>query len=211
MNLDKNNAIVHIIDDDDIMLNLLSEMVRSIGLGTRCYANGDEFVSKYVQLPCECIVSDLRMPGISGIQLQKLLHSRYPLPSPLLLITGYAEVNTAVEAMKLGAFDYIEKPVNGLAFLEKVQSALETSKGLNRERLERSAREARLALLTSKEREVLGKLLLGNTSKEIATALGLSVRTVENHRARMMSKLHVNTATELVREFLLAKPENAGG
>lgn len=196
------SAIVHIVDDDSVMQSLLAEMIHSIGLKTLCYNNGDNFLQRYVQLPCECIVSDVRMPGISGIQLQKALKEKFPVPSPLLLITGYADVSSAVEAMKMGAWDYIEKPVNALAFIEKVQAALGMSKQLHRERLDRSARDARLSLLTKKEQEVLEYLLKGATSKQIARDMNLSTRTVENHRARLMAKLHVNSAAELMKEFL---------
>lgn len=202
------SAVVHIIDDDTIMQSLLAEMVNSVGLKTLCYNSGNAFLQAYAQLPCECIVSDVRMPGISGIQLQKALKEKFDIVSPLLLITGYADVSSAVEAMKQGAFDYIEKPVNALAFIEKVQAALQQSKQLNKERLQRSARDARLALLTKKEQEVLELLLQGGTSKQIANAMGLSTRTVENHRARLMAKLHVGSSAELMKEFLLtASPD----
>ncbi len=196
------NGIVHIIDDDELMRELLADLVGSIGIPTQLFASGDTFLAKYVQQPCECIISDIRMPGISGIQLQKLLLERYSYPSPLMLVTGFAEVSTAVEAMKLGAFDFIEKPISGLEFIEKVQGALALSRTNYQRRLNQSARDARLALLTLKEREVLDKILEGSTSKTIADELSLSVRTVENHRARMMSKLHVSSAAELMREFL---------
>src|SRR5690606_31494914 len=108
--------------------------------------------------------------------------------------TGYAEVSAAVEAMKQGAFDFVEKPINGHQFLEKLQSALALSRQLHQKRMELSAREARIALLTPKEQEVLEAVLEGLASKDIAQKLNLSVRTIENHRARIMEKLRVNSA-----------------
>ncbi len=116
-------------------------------------------------------------------------------------MTGYAEVSAAVEAMKLGAFDFVEKPVNGYQFLEKVEGALKLSQDLHSQRMHQSAREARLALLTPKEREILEDVLKGQSSKDIASESGLSIRTVENHRSRLMAKLRVKSTVDLVREF----------
>lgn len=195
---------VHIIDDDDIMLELMRSLVGSIGAEVSCYRSALAFLEQYTQGSCECVVSDIRMPGISGLHLQRELQQRYPVPPPLILVTGYAEVSAAVEGMKQGAFDFVEKPLDGHRFLDKVQAALNLSRDLHQQRLQRSAREARLALLTPKEREVLEAVLQGQSSKEIARQLGLSVRTVENHRAHLMEKLRVKSAVELVRDFLLA-------
>lgn len=195
------NSRVHIIDDDSIILDLLKSMVESIGIVPSCYNSAEKFLETYTQAPRECVVSDIRMPGLSGLQLQKRLQEKYPVPPPLILVTGYAEVSAAVEAMKQGAYDFVEKPVNGYQFLEKVQGALEVSQELHAQRLHQSARDARLALLTPKEREVLEEVLKGQSSKDIASDLGLSTRTVENHRSRLMAKLRVKSTVDLVREF----------
>lgn len=195
------NSRVYIIDDDSIMLDLLKNMVESSGLVPTCFSGAEKFLDEYVQAPRECVVSDIRMPGLSGLQLQKLLQEKYQVPPPLILVTGFAEVSAAVEAMKQGAYDFVEKPVNGYQFLEKVQGALTKSQELHAQRLHQSARDARLALLTPKEREVLEEVLKGQSSKDIATDLGLSTRTVENHRSRLMAKLRVKSTVDLVREF----------
>mgnify|MGYP006330762671 CR=1 FL=1 len=193
---------VHLIDDDDIMLELLVSLVESIGAAAIAHPSAQAFLDQYCQNPCECVVSDIRMPGISGLHLQRALQQRFAVPPPLIFVTGYAEVSAAVESMKQGAFDFVEKPLDGHRFLEKVQAALTLSRDLHEQRLQRSVREARLALLTPKEREVLEAVLLGLSSKEIAARLGLSARTVENHRARLMEKLRAKSTVELVREFL---------
>ena len=195
---------VYLIDDDSIMLEMMRGLVVATGARALCFTSAEQFLKDYGQTPCECVVSDIRMPGVSGLQLQRELQQRFDVPPPLILVTGYAEVSAAVDAMKQGAFDFVEKPLDGHHFLEKVQAALNLSRDLHQHRMQRAAREARLALLTPKEREVLNGVLKGWPSKEIARHLGLSVRTVENHRAHLMEKLRVKTAVELVRDFMLA-------
>ncbi|HVK98542.1 MAG TPA: response regulator [Dongiaceae bacterium] len=197
---------VYLIDDDDIILELMTDLVASIGAEASGFRSATDFLDQYSPCPCECVVSDVRMPGVSGLHLQRELQSRFEVPPPLILVTGYAEVSAAVEGMKQGAFDFVEKPLDGHRFLEKVQAALNLSCDLHQARLQQSARAARLALLTPKEREVLDEVLKGLSSKEIAQHLGLSVRTVENHRARLMDKLRVKSALELVRDFLPRGP-----
>lgn len=203
MSLSPARPIVYVIDDDSIMLDLVRGLVSTLGVESEGFSSAESFLARYRQNPCECVVSDMRMPGVSGLQLQRELQLRFPLPPPLILITGYGQVSAAVDAMKQGVFDFVEKPLEGHRFLEKVQAALNASRDLHQQRLYRSAREARLALLTPKEREILEAVLQGLSSKEIAQQQNLSVRTVENHRARLMDKLRVKSALELVREFLL--------
>ncbi len=196
-------ATAYLIDDDSITLELMSGIIEPIGVEAVCFSDAEAFLSAYSPKPCECVISDMRMPGVSGLQLHKVLQQRYPVPPPLIIVTGYAEVSAAVEAMKQGAYDFVEKPINGHQFLEKLQTALSLSRQLHQRRLDLSAREARIALLTPKEQEVLQAVLEGMPSKDIAQKLNLSVRTVENHRARIMEKLRVNSAMELMRDFML--------
>lgn len=194
-------ATAYLIDDDSITLELMSGIVEPIGVTPLCFNDAEAFLAAYSPRPCECVISDMRMPGVSGLQLHKALQLRYAVPPPLIIVTGYAEVSAAVEAMKQGAFDFVEKPINGHQFLEKLQAALALSRQLHQQRLYMTARAARIALLTPKEHEVLQAVLEGLPSKEIAGKLNLSVRTIENHRARIMEKLRVNSAMELMREF----------
>src|SRR5688572_6998498 len=198
------SATVYLIDDDSITLELMSGIVESTGVEPVCFSDAEAFLAAYSPRPCECVISDMRMPGVSGLQLHKTLQSRYAVPPPLIIVTGYAEVSAAVEAMKQGAFDFVEKPINGHQFLEKLQTALALSRQLHQRRLQLATREARIALLTPKEQEVLQAVLDGLPSKDIAGKLNLSVRTVENHRARIMEKLRVNSAMELMRDFMLS-------
>lgn len=197
-------ATAYLIDDDSITLELMSGIIEPIGVEPVCFNDAEAFLSAYTPRPCECVISDMRMPGVSGLQLHKVLQQRYPVPPPLIIVTGYAEVTAAVEAMKQGAFDFVEKPINGHQFLEKLQAALSLSRQLHQKRLDLSARDARIALLTPKEQEVLQAVLEGLPSKDIANKLNLSVRTVENHRARIMEKLRVNSAMELMRDFMVS-------
>lgn len=196
-------ATAYLIDDDSITLELMSGLIEPIGIEAHCFANAEAFLTAYSPRPCECVITDMRMPGVSGLQLHKVLQQRYPVPPPLIIVTGYAEVSAAVEAMKQGAFDFVEKPINGHQFLEKLQAALALSRQLHQTRMDLSAREARIALLTPKEQEVLQGVLEGLPSRDIALRLNLSVRTVENHRARIMEKLRVGSAMELMRDFML--------
>ena len=197
-------ATAYLIDDDSITLELMSGIIEPLGVESACFNDAEAFLSAYTPRPCECVISDMRMSGVSGLQLHKVLQQRYPVPPPLIIVTGYAEVTAAVEAMKQGAFDFVEKPINGHQFLEKLQAALSLSRQLHQKRLDLSARDARIALLTPKEQEVLQAVLEGLPSKDIASKLNLSVRTVENHRARIMEKLRVNSAMELMRDFMVS-------
>lgn len=196
-------ATAYLIDDDSITLELMSGIIEPLGVAPVCFNDAEAFLAAYAPRPCECVISDMRMPGVSGLQLHKALQARYAVPPPLIIVTGYAEVSAAVEAMKQGAFDFVEKPINGHQFLEKLQAALALSRQLHQQRLHLAAREARIALLTPKEQEVLHAVLEGLPSKDIASKLNLSVRTVENHRARIMEKLRVNSAMELMRDFIV--------
>ncbi|OZY84221.1 DNA-binding response regulator [Cellvibrio mixtus] len=195
-------ATAYLIDDDSITLELMGGIIEPIGVTPLCFNSAEAFLSAYSPRPCECVISDMRMPGVSGLQLHKVLQARYPVPPPLIIVTGYAEVSAAVEAMKQGAFDFVEKPIQGHQFLEKLQAALALSRELHHQRLQLATREARIALLTPKEQEVLQEVLEGLSSKDIAAKLNLSVRTVENHRARIMEKLRVGSALELMRAFI---------
>lgn len=194
-------AVVHVIDDDDIALWMFRELLQGIGAEIRTFSSAREFLAGYRPGPCECLVCDLRMPEIGGLDVQqRLLDTGSHLP--IILVSGYADVPQAVEAIKKGAFDFLEKPVDGALLIAKVRNALERSRQLHAEHLARITREARLALLTGKERQIAEFVAAGKSSPRIAQELDISVRTVENHRARLMEKLHVDSVAELVRLFL---------
>lgn len=197
----RQDGTVYLVDDDPAVLKMLHALVATIGVDVRPFAAAKDFLAAYHPLPCECLVCDLRMPDIDGLGLQKRLQAMTGAP-PIIFLTGFAEVNVAVEAMKHGAFDFVEKPFSAQALLGKIQSALDLSRARYAQWLEGQALEARLALLTPRERSVARHVVDGRSSREIAELLGLSVRTVENHRTRIMEKLHVESTVDLVKLFL---------
>lgn len=194
-------AVVYLVDDDPSILKMLQAMVASIGVEALPFSSARNFLAAYRPTPCECLVCDIRMPDIDGIGLQKTLETM-KATVPIIFITGFAEVATAVEAMKNGAFDFIEKPFSAQSLLGKIQSALESSKARYARWLAHQAITARLDLLTPREKSVVDHVVAGRSSREISAELGISVRTVENHRARILEKLHVESTVDLVKLFL---------
>ena len=192
---------VYLVDDDQKVLNMLQSLVATIGVDARAYLSAREFLAAYRPLPCQCLVCDLRMPDIDGLGLQEKLQTLSGAP-PIIFLTGYAEVNVAVDAMKHGAFDFLEKPFRAQALLGKIQAALEASRAQHARLLAAQANEARLALLTPRERDVLRHVIDGLSSRQIAETLGLTVRTIENERARILDKLQVESTVDLVKLFL---------
>ena len=193
--------IVYLVDDDATILRLLQAMLASISVDARAFSSATDFLSAYIPTPCECLVCDIRMPNIDGIELQKRLKTM-GATLPILFLSGFAEVSIAVEAMKYGAFDFLEKPFSAQSLLNKIQSALESSRKNYDQWLEQQSIKARMDLLTPRERNVVSHVVSGNSSREISELLGISVRTVENHRTRIMEKLHVESTVDLVRLFL---------
>lgn len=193
--------IIYIIDDDEISLWMLKEFVQGIGADVRTYSSAIAFLKSYRPGPHECLICDLRMPELGGLDVQRQLLEKGDA-LPILFVSAYPEVHAAVQAIKRGAVDFLQKPVNGSVLLQKAQSALAYSRELHSARLARITREARLSLLTPKERQIAEMVVDGKSSPRIAEELQISVRTVENHRARLMDKLHAGTVVELVKLFL---------
>lgn len=191
---------VYVVDDDPTVLRMLHSLIKTIGVSVRPFPSADEFLRTYEQTPCECLLCDIRMPGMDGLEVQRRLAER-GAALPIIFLTGHAEVGSAVQAMKGGAFDFLEKPFGAQALLGRIQSALEYSRVQHAERLAESATAARIALLTPKERSIVRHVVDGRSSREISELLGISVRTVENHRARVLEKLHVASTVELVKMF----------
>lgn len=193
--------IVYVIDDDDMALWMFREFLADVEADIRTFTSAQTFLDAYHPGPHECLICDLRMPGIDGLEVQRqLLEKGSHLP--IILVSGYPAVHCAVEAIKKGAVDFLEKPVDGALLVEKVQSALARSQQLHEEEQLRAMRETRLSSLTPKERQIAELVITGRSSPKIAEDLQISVRTVENHRARLMEKLNVTSAIELVRLFL---------
>ena len=197
------DPVVYVIDDDDAARESLEFLLRSANLVVKTYDSGAAFLRTLSQIAYGCIITDVRMPGLSGIELLRHLKDS-DLKLPVIVITGHGDVPIAVEAMKLGAVDFFEKPFDGDKIIEAVQSALsDWQKDADRE-TERREVQDRLATLTPREREVLRALVAGNPNKVIAYDLGISPRTVEIYRANVMTKMKARSLSELVRLVLHA-------
>jgi two-component system response regulator FixJ len=195
--------MVYVVDDDDAMRSSLKWLIESVGLRVETFGSADEFLSCYYPGRTGCLLLDVRMPGMSGLDLQEYLANRH-IQLPVIIITGHGDVPMAVRAMKAGALDFIEKPFNDEALLDAIRRAL----ALAVEQRTVQARQAdiatRLALLTPREHEVMEMVADGRSNKEIANALGVSAKTVEAHRARVMEKTGARSLAELVRMVLTA-------
>lgn len=190
--------LIHVVDDDSTSRWLIEEMLQGIGADIRAYPDAQAFLAAWRPTECECLVTDLRMPDVSGLELQRRLLEQ-GASIPILFISAYSEIAAAVTAVKRGAVDFLEKPVHAGELREKVQAALNTSRQLHSLHREKETREARLSLLTAREREIAALVANGLSSREVAAQFSLSVRTVENHRSRIMEKLRVRSAVELAR------------
>jgi FixJ family two-component response regulator len=190
--------IVYIVDDDPGARRSLAYLVTSVGWEAETFASGQAFLEGCDPSRPACLLLDLRMPRMSGLQLQNEMSAR-GLRMPTIMITAYAEVSAAVRALKAGAIDFIEKPFSDLALLEKINHAVELAVAAASERDTRAALTARLDRLTPREREVLHGVAKGQPNKQIAAKLGLSVKTIEIHRASLMRKMEVTSVAELVR------------
>jgi len=194
---------VFVVDDDRAMRDSLSWLLDSVGLRVRSYATAAEFLADHDPAQPGCLVLDVRMPGMSGLDLQAEL-ARRGVELPTIVITGHAEVSMAVRAVKAGALDFIEKPFSDQLLLDRVRQALEIDLEVREVRRRREDALRRLATLTAREREVLNLVVAGKQNKEIASELGVSPKTVEVHRAHVMSKMCVDSLAELIRITLLA-------
>ena len=194
------SAIVHLIDDDEDVRRALAFLLGTAGLAVKVYESAILFLDNYNGAQTGCIVSDVRMPGMDGLQLLKRL-KEMDVKLPVIVLTGHADVALAVEAMKAGAADFIEKPFSDEVLLNAIQSALaQRFSHLPRGNAEQI--RSRMTSLTPREREVLDGLLRGHPNKTIAYDLGLSPRTVEVHRANVMTKMAASSLSELVRMAL---------
>jgi FixJ family two-component response regulator len=195
--------IVFVVDDDRAMRDSLRWLLESVGLSVRTYATAAEFLDDHDPAQPGCLVLDVRMPGMSGLDLQTELAQR-GAELPTIVVTGHAEVAMAVRAVKAGAIDFIEKPFSDQLLLDRVRQALEIDRQSREIRIRREEARRRLASLSAREREVLSLVAAGKANKEIAAALGLSPKTVEVHRAHVMAKMAVDSLAELIRVALLA-------
>ncbi len=188
---------VFIVDDNAVIRDGIGQLVETVGLKAKTFTSAQEFLDSYDTLWSGCLVLDIRMPGISGLQLQeKLIES--DIEFPIIFITGYGSVRMGVDAVKKGAVDFIEKPFEDQYLLDQINSAIAKDAKDRKTRSERQAVEARLAFLTPRERQVLSLIKGDKNNKTIALELCLSQKTVEGHRAHVMEKMQVETIAGLV-------------
>jgi FixJ family two-component response regulator len=188
---------VFIVDDDPAMRESLCFLVGSVGLEVAAFSAAQEFLDRYDPRHPGCLVLDIRMPGMSGLELQdRLLESGIRIP--IVMVTGFGDVPMAVRAMKRGAIGFIEKPFTDQDLLDRVNEALVADREWRVARAKREDLEARVAKLTPRERQVMDFVLAGKPNKLIAGELGLSPKTIEVHRARMMEKMQVRSLAELL-------------
>lgn len=195
------NSVVHLIDDDADVRRALAFLLGTAGLAVRIYESASEFLQQDLPSLTGCVVTDVRMPGIDGLELLKRLTGG-GIRLPVVVMTGHADVPLAVEAMKSGAVDFIEKPFADEVLLAAIQMAVARGSSMGQADGQSAQVRARLATLSSRERDVLTGLLAGHPNKTIAYDLGLSPRTVEVHRANVMTKMAATSLSELVRMTL---------
>ena len=194
---------VFIVDDDPAVRDAVSLLLRTSGLTVATFASAAAFLASSAAQQAGCLVLDVRMPGMSGLDLQKQLRAQ-GCCIPILFMTGHGDVPMAIRAMKGGAFDFIEKPFQGETLLQRVREALALDARQRQRQAIRTEATARLALLSAREREVLDRAAAGQYNKVIAAELGISLSTVEIHRKRVMEKLEAESLADLIRILALA-------
>ncbi|MBN8889182.1 MAG: hypothetical protein ABS99_05065 [Acetobacteraceae bacterium SCN 69-10] len=198
--------MVHVVDDDAAVRRTLALVLTAHNLPVRCYDSAEQLLSSLDGIEPGCMVVDLRMPGMNGMALQRELVRR-GCRLPVIIVTGHAEVAVAVQAMKAGAVDFLEKPYSEATMLAAIRAALAQLADAGQHEAQAAAAAQRVATLTPREREVLHWLLDGCGNKMIAQTLGISPRTVEIHRARLMEKLECRSLAEVLRTALAAGVE----
>lgn len=193
--------IVFVVDDDSGVRSSIRILLKSVGINTTAFASAREFLAAYDQSQPGCLVLDIRMPGMSGMELQQELN-RLGAVIPVVFITGHGDVPMAVEAMQQGAFDFLQKPFRDQDLIHRIQKALERDTAHRDALRQTDSIKTRLESLTPREREVLELLAEGKQNKVMAAELGLSQRTVEIHRANVMDKMQARSVAQLVRMLL---------
>lgn len=195
------NVTVHIVDDDIGMLTYLSELVSTINYKSKTYDNANDFLNTYNDEGLGCLVLDLRLPGISGLELQQQLASNN-IDLPVIMISGFGDVPTAVKAMKAGVLDFLEKPFKGQDLLDLIHNAVSKHKIDRHNNNNQNKTMERINSLTKREKEVMKHVVTGTLNKDIAKQLEISVKTVEVHRSNLMEKMAANSVADLVRMSL---------
>jgi len=201
--MSSDKAIVHVIDDDDAVRESLAFLLGTAGIDVKTYESAVAFLDVAPEVKLGCVITDVRMPELSGVDLLRRLQE-LKLGVPVIVITGHGDVPLAVEAMKIGAVDFLEKPFDDEVLLASVRSALNQLDRDHKRQAERGEIEGRLAALSNRERDVLEGLVAGHANKQIAFDLGISPRTIEIYRANLMTKMQAASLSDLVRMALIA-------
>jgi FixJ family two-component response regulator len=196
------NPIVYIIDDDLAMVESLTWNIESVGLKVRAYIKAQDFLDDYDPQQHGCLLLDVRMPGISGPELQSKLNNYSIATIPIIFISGHGDVPLAVRVMKAGAIDFLTKPFNDQVLLESINKALRIDKANRDKRQESAQAKAKFSLLSPREIQVLQGIVAGKPNKVISAELRISLKTVEAHRASVMKKMGVKSVPELVKLVL---------
>ena len=199
---------VHIIDDDQALRESLAFLLRTHQLEVRCFDSAKTFVDALPDASLGCVITDIRMPGMSGIDLLRRL-KELKVGVPVIVITGHGDVSLAVEAMKIGAADFFEKPFNDDQLVASVRAALQQRQDQTKRGAERTEIEHRISKLSAREKDVLAGLIEGRANKQIAFDLGISPRTVEIYRANLMNKMQADSLSDLVRMALVVQMQGS--
>ena len=195
--------IIYVVDDDDAVRQSLDFLLRTAGFTVRTFESGKDFIESMPSLKSGCIITDVRMPEISGIDLLRRVKAQ-DADVPVIMITGHGDIALAVEAMKIGAADFLEKPFNDDQLLDAVRATLSRDASVAERKAEVAEINDKLATLSNRERQVLEGLVAGNANKTIAFDLGISPRTVEIYRANLMTKMAATSLSDLVRMTMMA-------
>ena len=195
--METHKPTVFIVDDDEPVRNALRLLMKSVGHDAMTFASGDEFLASCNPGVSGCLILDIRMPGMSGLELQEKLHKQ-GVDLPIIFITGHGDVPMAVEAMKHGAFEFLQKPFREQDLVDRVNEALENNLNVQNLSLQRTEIEHLVTKLTPRERQIMDMIVQGKASKVIAIDLGVSQRTIDTHRTRIMRKMQARSLAELV-------------
>ena len=195
--MSEEKQVVFIVDDDTAVCESLKIMLETIGLPTMVFNNAADFLNNYCN-ESGCVVLDVRMPGMSGIELQSKMRA-HDIFIPVIIITGHGDISMAVEAVKAGALDFIEKPFRNQVLLDSIQKALSIDRELRGSRIKKGDAKTKILKLTNREKEIMRKLIEGKPNKVIAIELGISVKTVDFHRLNILDKMGAGNVVEMVK------------
>jgi two-component system response regulator FixJ len=189
---------IHVVDDEDAIRRSVGFMLRTAGFAVETYASGTAFLAQVATATAGCVLLDIRMPGLDGLEVQQALSERGSL-LPVIMLTGHGDVTLAVRAIKAGAVDFLEKPFDKAVLISAIEEAFKRSEATDKLTLDAADAVIRLAILTPRERDVLEGMVRGQPNKITAYELGISTRTVEVHRANLMTKLELRSLSDVLR------------